>query len=82
MNLHLGKLSSDKDFVVEQSQLLNKIDALLAIGVPLHPGFHESTTRTIKVAKWKLRLQKLRQSKSVTVKQLESLLKEAKSHVV
>lgn len=54
----------------------------MAIGLPLCPRFHESTNKTIKIAKWKLRLEKLRQSKAVTVKQLESLLKEAKSQVV
>ena len=76
------KLTSDKSEVQEQSQLLAKLDSLLAIGVPLCPRFQESTTKTIKIAKWKLRLEKLRLSKTVTIKQLESLLKEAKSQVV
>ena len=34
------------------------------------------------MAKWKLRLAKLKLSKTVTLKQIQSLLKEAKSSVV
>ena len=66
----------------EQTQLLAKIDGLLALGLPMNPAMHSKSNKTVKLEKWKLRLAKLKMSKSVTLKQIESLLKEAKSHVV
>ena len=64
------------------SQVLNRLDSLLTSGVPLDPNLHVRASKLIKLEKWKLRLSKLRNSKQVTVKQIESLIKESKSSVV
>jgi len=64
------------------SQLLARFETLLATGVPLCPEMLHKASKLLKLEKWKLRLEKMKQSKHVTLKQIESLIKEAKSHAV
>ena len=75
-------IDQDKEDLNDQAQLLNKLDSILAQGLPIDQELHERTNKVLKISKWRHRLAKLKKSKSVTLKQLESLLKESKAHVI
>ena len=50
--------------------------------MPLDVELQSQTSRLLKVERWKMRLSKLKNSKQVSLKQIESLLKESKSNAV
>ena len=58
------------------------MDSVLAKGFPIPATVNHKATRVLKVKKWQLRIEKLKTSKMVTLKQIESLIKEGKHSAI
>lgn len=59
--------------------MVTVLDDLVSQALPVPAELLESASKTHKVRRWKLKYWKLKISKSVTLKQIEMLAKEAKS---